>query len=370
MLVEFRCKNFRNFKDEIVLDLRAGGYDFSPNAVQNEVVKTGLIYGINGSGKTNLGLAIMDISTILTDNQKHNDYHIKPLINLDCKNIEQSTIEFKYKFIFNKTVIQYNYEKTSDHRISKEDLYIGESHLLSYDHKEEKGFSNLKGSETLNLGYKKMNGIPLARFIRNNAILIDNKDSKLFSSFFRFVEIMLWFSSLDGNYEGYRFNSRRIGETIIKRGALKDFQEKLADIGIQYNLVEKKENECSSIYIKFTGENEINIFDITSKGTRSFALFYYWFLDIEKLSFIFIDEFDAFYHSKLAEKIVKMLRDSGTQVLLSTHNTGIMSNELLRPDCYFNLVKGDIKSFAKLTDSEIRKIHNLEKLFKSGLFNG
>ena len=71
MLLEFHVKNFKNFKDELILDLsRTNNYEFSEEAVQDGVVKTALIYGENASGKTNLGYAIFDLILHLTDKEK------------------------------------------------------------------------------------------------------------------------------------------------------------------------------------------------------------------------------------------------------------------------------------------------------------
>jgi hypothetical protein len=57
---------------------------------------------------------------------------------------------------------------------------------------------------------------------------------------------------------------------------------------------------------------------------------------MEKASFVFIDEFDAFYHYELSESVQKRLRRiPGVQIFTTTHNTDLMSNDLLRPDCYF-----------------------------------
>ena len=65
-----------------------------------------------------------------------------------------------------------------------------------------------------------------------------------------------------------------------------------------------------------------------------------------------------------------MLRDErGLQCLLTTHNTDIMTNDLLRPDCYFVLENGVISSFASSTDKELRLAHNLQKMYKGGAFN-
>jgi len=62
-------------------------------------------------------------------------------------------------------------------------------------------------------------------------------------------------------------------------------------------------------------------------GTVSLTLFYFWYQrlkDKEKCSFLFIDEFDAFYHHALARTIIERLKEvENTQVLLTTHNTSI-----------------------------------------------
>jgi len=102
------------------------------------------------------------------------------------------------------------------------------------------------------------------------------------------------------------------------------------------------------------------------------ALFYVWFQDIRekgKVSFLFIDEFDAFYHFELSKLIVEELKKTDVQFMLTTHNTSIMTNDLLRPDCYFIMNKEHIVSLADATDKELREAHNLEKIYKSNGFS-
>ena len=84
---------------------------------------------------------------------------------------------------------------------------------------------------------------------------------------------------------------------------------------------------------------------------------------------MFIDEFDAFYHHELSRLIVEELKKLDIQFILTTHNTSIMTNVLLRPDCYFVMNKNEIKSLSKSTDKELREAHNLEKMYKAGSFN-
>ena len=87
-------------------------------------------------------------------------------------------------------------------------------------------------------------------------------------------------------------------------------------------------------------------------------------------SFVFIDEFDAFYHYKLSYKVCKQLFNLECQVFMSSHNTYLMTNDLLRPDCNFILSEGSIKSLSDCTDKELRFGHNIEKIYRAGAFYG
>ena len=84
---------------------------------------------------------------------------------------------------------------------------------------------------------------------------------------------------------------------------------------------------------------------------------------------MFIDEFDAFYHHDLSAMVVERLKETGVQFILTTHNTSIISNDLLRPDCYFLMNKKKIQSLSKSTEKELREAHNIEKMYKAGAFN-
>ncbi|MPM53574.1 hypothetical protein SDC9_100342 [bioreactor metagenome] len=115
----------------------------------------------------------------------------------------------------------------------------------------------------------------------------------------------------------------------------------------------------------------IPFFEALSTGTSALTLFYFWYLQLSEsnVSFLFIDEFDAFYHHKLSALIVEKLKESGIQFILTTHNTSIISNDILRPDCYFLMNKEKIKSLSRCTPKELREAHNIEKMYKAGTFD-
>ena len=68
MLAEFRVRNYKNFRDELKFSLEQNkNYEFNQDAVYNGIIKDSVVVGYNASGKTNLGLAVMDIIVQLTD---------------------------------------------------------------------------------------------------------------------------------------------------------------------------------------------------------------------------------------------------------------------------------------------------------------
>ena len=110
---------------------------------------------------------------------------------------------------------------------------------------------------------------------------------------------------------------------------------------------------------------------LASTGTMALFLFYIWSISaFDKISFLFIDEFDAFFHFESAENIVKRLNKAKQfQTILTSHNTYLMQNQLTRPDCCYIMTENRITSLFNSTDKELREAHNLEKMYVNGVFN-
>ncbi|WP_338952681.1 ATP-binding protein [Fusobacterium nucleatum] len=369
MLKEFRVKGFKNFEKELVFDLsKTRNYNFSENAVKDGIVKTGLIYGINGSGKSNLGLAIFDIILHLSEKEK--------LINLYSHylNLSNSNIitKFYYKFKFEDDILEYEYQKNKPENLVREILKINNKLISDYNYITNEAKLKLEGTENLNKNLSG-NNISFIKYINNNINPEMNSEQfkikKIIEKFINFVDNMLFFASLNGNfYQGFKKGNGTISDEIINNGKLKDFENFLNEAGISYKLIEKKIGKDKRIYCKFKS-GEVDFFEIASKGTCSLTLFYSWLISLDKVSFVFIDEFDAFYHVNLAKRVVEELLKLNTQAILTTHDTTIMTNDLLRPDCYFVLSEGKIKSLPDLTEKELRQAHNLEKMYRADAFN-
>ena len=341
MLQEFRVSNFKGFQEELIFKLDSpGNYEFSENAIKDDTIRTCLIYGINGSGKTNLGMAVFDIVLNLTDNQKNWNFY-KSYINL---NREADYCEFYYKFKFRDSILEYTYQKSNPQHFLKEKMLINGKEVISYDHLQSKGVVRLEGTEGLETD---LGGKPIAfvRFVQSNSALRNTEENNVFKDFYSFVDRMLWFSSLERNcYQGFRVGGESISKCIIETGKLEEFEAFLRSCEVDYSLFTKDIDGEKNIYIRFESGAEAPFYAIASRGTKALTLYYYWSLHFQdEVSLVFIDEFDAFYHNKVADTVVRSALKSNAQVIFTTHNTSIMNNQLLRPDCYFNLQNGKIK---------------------------
>ncbi len=365
MIKKFSVKNFRNFIEEIVLDFsKTKDYEYNEYLIKNNLVNKLLIYGPNNSGKSNLGAAIMDITTHLTDNLGVNNSLYNNYINGDSVD---ENVEFNYEFLFNKKNIKYSYKKDENCNLLSEELYENDKLLFKYNYKTNKYENNIEEAQTIDVKKRTNKEMSILKFIYNNT-LYWKKDSAL-KLLMEFVDGMLWFRSLRFNeFIGVMKSNESLDDFIIKNDLLKDFEKFLKECGQDYKLCEI--NDCGDKVLGVKYKNDSARFSqVASTGTKSLWLFYYWMNRSDKISFVYLDEFDAFYHYELSAHILRYINNKTEfQSILTTHNTYLASNELMRPDCYFLLNNCKIKSFADNTDKTIRQAHNLEKMMHGGEF--
>lgn len=370
MLKKFTVSNYRQFNEPLEFDLTAGNYAFNSDCTNNGLVKLALIYGVNGTGKSSLGWALFDLVSHLTDNNF--SHYSKYYLNANSNN---KYANFKFEFLFEDTPVTYEYQKDEDRNLICEKLTIDKKICVEYE-LNKPFISKLKGSENLNKNINQNQNLSAIKYIYSNTNLDKrNKNNKIFVLFMNFINHILWFRSVldDRSFIGYKNGSENISEQILKNNYLDDFEEFLRDCGLNFQLVKYSDINGNNIGIKFPNKRKpLPFFEIVSTGTRNLTLFYYWWKVIQEnnIPLLFIDEFDCSYHFDLSEKIVEKLKKlSSTQVILTTHNTNLLSNDLIRPDCGFIINGKSINSLNKLTEKEIREAHNLERLYQAGHFN-
>lgn len=373
MIYMIEVEGFKGFEGKVTFDLtQKKNYEFNQECISNGVVKKSIVYGKNGIGKTNLGLALFDIVSHLTDFNINKSMYM----NYINANNKSDLARFKYYFKFNDDVITYEYSKRNLSTIISEELVINDVSLAKID-RSKNPIANFgfEGTESLNTNMGD-SPISIINYLKSNAVLTESKNSDLFDEFISFVDKMLYFRSLDNNnYFGLEMGNHPITPDIVKKGNVADFEEFLGKAGVDCKLcvVTRQGGEDAVEDIAFDfGDKKIPFYNIASTGTKALALFYYWLQRINDencVSFVFIDEFDAFYHHELSIFIIEKMKQAKSQVIITTHNTSVMSNELLRPDCYFIMEKESVVPLYEKTDKELRSAHNIEKMYKAGSFN-
>lgn len=366
MLAEFRVKNYKNFRDELRFSLESSkNYEFNQRAVQKGIIKDSVIVGHNASGKTNLGLAMMDIVNHLTD-RKWMDRSGSFYYNLYSRD---NIVSFVYKFRFGSSTLEYAYEKKDMEHVIRETVKIDGKKVIVND--TERCFLDLNGAQTLNLNNWD-NSISLVKYVYANTVLDKvDKYCLVFLKFMKFVDQMLWISSTEGlRTIGYGSKVGNLFEDICNmENGVENLEVFLREAGLEYKLVARDKGEGKTIYCQM-GNREVPFAPLMSSGTRSLVFLFLWYMQRKSLSFIFVDEFDAFYHTDLSIAVIKkLLAEEHIQVVFTSHNTDIISNELLRPDCYFILEDNMIQPFCDLTGKALREAHNLQKMYKAGAFH-
>lgn len=367
MLKKFTVENFKGFKDKLVFDLTARDYAFNPELVREGIVNKAIIYGPNGIGKSSLGMALFDIVEHLTDKARVRDEYLKNYRNLESDDTE---ITFSYLFIFGEDEILYEYAKTDVEELVWEKLTINNETVIDYNF-----FAPMRQSVKkewvgdLNIGLAD-NRLSVVKYIYRN---LPTNTIPALTRMVQFCENMLWYRCLsDGNtYAGFTNGGGKLTKIIYEKKALKEFQDFLSENGVNYHLDFEMENDSPVLYAYFHhGERKAEFFSMASSGTRALLLFFTWKIQaFDRLSLLFIDEFDAFFHYQSAENIVIQLNKLiNFQTILTTHNTYLMQNRLTRPDCCFLMSPGKISNLYNCTDKEIREAHNLEKMYIGGVF--
>lgn len=364
MLAKFSVNNYRGFKEKIELDLsHPANYEFNGFAIKNGIVKNGIIYGPNGSGKTNLGLAIFDIVNHLSQKMRKPDFYSKSFAYLGG---QDKYVDFEYTFKFQETELFYTYSKDMNGALRKESLSV--NGVLIFDRSDNRLIINSfpVGEDMKTQLASNANNVSIINFLLMSYPLSgDNYLMRLKL----FVDSMLWFRSLRGNdFIGLESAPSALEEFVIANDYLDDFQLFIKKVsGQEFHFVRNSPDDKKLICE--IEERTAFFDDLCSTGTESLLLLYFWTKKLDKASFVFIDEFDAFYHYKLSVEVCMLLFEKQCQVFFTSHNTYLMTNSLLRPDCNFIINDNKVKPLNDCTDKDLRFGHNIEKLYRGNIFS-
>lgn len=367
-LLSFSVDNFRGFDSSINLSLdHPSDYQFQNDLVQDGVIKTAIIYGKNGSGKTSLCRALSDVVTVLTDL-----YASPNLVNSlnygsSLKPIGEAT-KFVYRICAEGEVITFEYARNRVGLLC-ERLYSESKLVVSFENGKAFIDPEVAPKSGIDLASSFNGQFSFIKFLHRSGAQFQTQTIARMISFAE--SLLLVRSVINGpEFSGLQTSGSLLAAILRDTGSLAEFQGLLKENGIEYELsIEETADPNNPIlYVTFPYEKR-QFFEVASTGTSYLLLIFTWIKVIGNKACVFaIDEFDAYYHDDMARCVFSLLRALDCQVIVTTHRTCLMLNSIARPDCVFVLQNGGIKSLPELTDRELREANNIEKLYRNGAF--
>lgn len=376
MITRFSVSNYRSFKNKIMIDFsKVGGYQYNQECLIEDLIGKMLVFGRNAVGKTNLGMAIIDIALspwrIVGEETS--------FVNADSS---AKAALFEYEFKFGTNIVVYRYSKTSGVNILQEDLVVNGEEIFSCHYESsEYSFKGLKivGAETA----------MTERFVETHQKSEKEVEAESKQSFLQWLFNNVGLSSdsvlleMDSYIKRMKFVSnisvqgirpKRMYQGFFERLAeddkLKNFESFMNAMGVDEKYrIKKLPDGTWELYC--VHGRLIPFYENASSGTIALMNLYRRLVVDKASSFVFLDEFDAFYHYEMANRLLKFFCSHypHCQIVFTTHNTNLMTNRLIRPDC-ISILSGDgrLTPLCEATTRELREGHNLEKMYVSGEF--
>ena len=370
MLLRASFENFMNFEGKFTFDLSnvEEKYSFNKECVENGIISKALIYGKSGRGKSNLGKVFLDLKRTLSNN----DNQFEGGTNYLNANGSYPDARFSFEFKFEDTKVKYSYNKKDPKTLTYEKLEINDIVEFEFDFQNK----NLIQAKEL-LDNLELDSIDSSYSIIKhyyNSTSPGNRNSSIVA-LFDFIRKIYVFSPSPNELgiDNSKHSKEKIINHILEHEYIDDFNKFLNDIiDLDIPVVQKElPTKQKNLYFKFKNGNLLDFSTNASSGSKCLLnLFAIYKWAENAISLLYIDEFDASYHYQASMKIIdKFKKIPKIQCIFTTHNTDLMNNEFLRPDCYFILSSKKIKSLPYLTKRDLQEGHNLEKLYQAGEFD-
>ncbi len=372
MIEEFNFGNFWSFKDEQTLNLTAAKIkSFHPSIDKRNVIeidekisliKSKAIYGANASGKSNIIKALVTFIRIVTSSVKDDKIlnFIEPF-KLSVNKEKEPTF-FQLVFRIKNTRYRYGFE-ADENCIKSEWLFYTpnkrEQTLFIREEQEilevnDKHFD--EGSKFISLLDDEENTI-----FRTNSLFLTSLASfgfgKMSKSIIKSISSIIVINGL--GHSGMYSTAGDALDDLNKKKFILDFL-KNADTGIndienieitKDNLPEdadddlkkgfKKGNIVVSSRSQYDGKERVGNIPFILSGQESegtikmFELSPFIYNALNEGRTLIIDEFDSRFHPLLTKKIVELFNsesNKNSQLVFTTHDTNLLSSEILRRD--------------------------------------
>ena len=408
MLIEFTVANYRSIKDEATLSLVAGpGKEHRERNVREPVMQSDVrarpllrsaaIYGANAAGKTNLIRALEAMQDIVVESSRADrELPVTPFL-FDAEYKNQPT-QFEMACIVDGVRYRYGFSATQD-TVVDEWLYAwprGRPQLWFKRHRAEgeaptfEFGGKLQGDREVWRRATRDNALflsmaatlnstqlrPLYDWFRTRLRVVglggwDRHHSAQYAQDERKPAVLEFLQVADLGVSNLRVVEREYTEDMISDGFSSEMREILKSI-----LLETKVRDVRAVHEDSIGRPVELDMDEESDGTQKmFALAGPWLDVLEKGHVVVVDELHDNLHPMLVRHLVGRFHDSAldsdAQLIFSTHDTSILSQDVFRRDQIWFCERNarHETEIVPLSDFHPRKgIENLERSYLAGRY--
>ena len=408
MLVQFKFRNYKCFKDETVFNLVASNYfkDGSDNISSTpfySVIKTAVLYGSNASGKTKLFLAFDFMRNVVLDSA-NNVSTWRAKYDTFRLNTASAKSDSSFEAVFVMDGIQYRYGfEVNGKQIMSEWLFrkkVKEVNILYREGNEIEYNSRYVRSDTAGSLIKADMVRPDALFLSALSIWNDPLSKSIVKWFFDSNVL----SASIGNYMGYslrHLNSPMKSRMLammneadiaiedmaaneVEAGSIPDEVKRLlpkeALSGKIYNGVKTLHKLYNENYMP-VGKEGFSLEEDESYGTSKFFALTAPLIDtLDNGKRLWVDEIDNGLHPDLLLAIIRLFQSPETnphnaQLIINTHNRSLLDERIFRRDQIYLVSKNrygeaSVRPITDYRGINLRKNTHIGDLYRAGKLGG
>jgi hypothetical protein len=387
MLLEFRCSNHKSIKEEILFSMVAGSDNTSEEFLKKfgdtRVLSSAVIYGANGSGKSNFIDAISFMSVLVGTSILYQQGETAFFQTPHKSSNEDTPSEYSIQFVKNNIRYAYGFSIKKS-RIEEEYLYYFPENI------QVKIFERNGMEVELGEQFKNKFEVSLDILKENRLFLscaANYSNVKEVIDVFEFItKDIVIYNPIYNNWKDYSIklmqDNKKIKEkflSILKAlgTGIIDVKTKIEDIKLpkEFEDIKQEKNfiitRAKVVYEKF----EVDLGE-ESNGIQKLFQMICPIIDILDNDRILIcDELESSLHESIIYEIVKLFhnnnKDKSAQLIFSTHDTSLLNKDLFRGDQIWFTQLNDERAtdlYSLVEIKYVRKFENLEKGYISGKY--
>jgi AAA15 family ATPase/GTPase len=396
MLLEFSCSNHRSIREKVLFSALAGADDTHKEKLisfaKYRVLRSALIYGANGSGKSNFIDAISFVKNLVTNSINH---QIGQGIRQTPHKLESGDSESTYSIQFVTKGIRYMYGFTLKNFIVVDEYlyYVPKGRQTKIFERSDKEFatgSKFNGKLAACKDVLKPNRLLLSCAANFSAV------SEIADAYRFFFDELVVYNPLNQNnwmnYSLYKMNT----DIAMKKAVLdlmRDLGTNIKDIRVT---IDTKKIELAQLPPFLSDEFKnillqqnidaitadviyddfiIDLFQEESTGVRKLFALLCPLIDIMTNNKIIVcDELETSLHEAVLYGLIKLFTnlpiDNSSQLFFTTHETGLLDLDVFRRDqIWFTELKNDDRTTDLYSLAELKNVRKDEK-YSKGYISG